>query len=140
MNWNLLVELIKIETNSLSSFDQTMYGLAIMAPFVGLFSAWFLAVSTRGLFRGIMVLLLPVVWSLGIGYILFTVPAQGIRLLILSYGISIGLTGVHLGVAGIIISAQLFDFLKNRLSDLTAYIFKSNQSSSVVRSYPVVVE
>lgn len=113
-----LTELVILETQTLSSFDQLMYGLALISPFVGLFSAWFLALSTRGLAKALVALIVPIVWTAGIGLILFQLPATGIRLLILSYGLSIVATLAHFGIYLIFLIANILDWIKNNLIKL----------------------
>lgn len=135
-----LTELVILETQTLSSFDQLMYGLALISPFVGLFSAWFLALSTRGLSKALLALIIPIVWTSGIGLMLFQLPAPGIRLLILSYGLSIVATAAHFGIYLIFLVANILDWFKTNIHKLwLKWRRRSTSANNPQPQYPYVV-
>lgn len=122
--------------------DQLVYGLALISPYVGLFMAWTIVAGIKGPWRWLLSLIVPVAISSGFGYLLFQIPAQGIRLLIISYGLSLYLTLIHLLIWSVLFVGKLFDGLKLIVSWMVAKIFTVETVARVeadTKEYPRVI-
>lgn len=109
--FSLLIQLVYLETHQLSFQDQHLYGLALLAPFSGIALVWWLRQSLTGALRALTSIIIPLGWSSLLGYALWQVTSSGLRLLILSYSLSLALTGLHLAIVVILETCAFTSYL-----------------------------